>query len=370
MNSSDSATAPSNHAPIVLATGGTGGHVFPAQALAQELLARNRRVSFLIDRRAAQYAGQFPSKSSWEIIPAATYTQGSALKRLLAPLLMIFCVFSVMIKFMRDRPLAVIGFGSYASLPPMLGALIFNVPSVIHEQNGTMGKVNRLLASRVSRVASGPASPSFPDNTRWERTGNPIRQEVLECIPARYSLGSADIVKLLIVGGSQGARIFDEIIPSSLAMLPSNVRARIRVTQQVKPAHLARVEETYEALIIDSNLKAFFEDLPIQMARSHLIVARAGASSVAEITAMGLPSILIPFAAAANDHQTSNARELEDAAAAVVIAEKHFTAEVFAATLTELLEDPERMKRMAKASKALSVPDASKRLANLVEAII
>ena len=355
---------------VVLATGGTGGHIFPAQALAQEMLLRDWRVAFLIDKRAEKFAAQFPAPSNWEIIPVATITQGAYLKRLVAPLMMGLGVIKVLIKFIVNRPSAVVGFGSYVSLPPLIGALLLKIPSVIHEQNSTMGKVNRLMASRVSRIASGSNSPNFPNTIKWHQTGNPIRREIIDKIPPQYSLVANERIEILVVGGSQGASKFDMVIPEGIMQLPSDMLPRISITQQVRPDKLTQVENLYNGIGLKNHIKPFFSDLPTLMAKAHLVIARAGASTIAEITAMGLPSILIPFAAAANDHQATNAKTLETAGAALVVTENNFTPDFFAIKLQELLNNPDQIRNMAEVSKSLSTLNAAKHLADLVEDIV
>ena len=352
---------------IVLATGGTGGHVFPAQALAQEMLARNWKVHLFIDERARQFARNFPNNASWQVIPVASITQGGTLKRIFAPLMMSMGILKALIQFLANRPKVIVGFGSYVSLPPMIGALILRIPSLIHEQNRTMGKVNKLLSSRVQCVASGSKDPDFPNGLKWERTGNPVRREIIDYIPSKYELEPNAPVNLLVLGGSQGANIFDEVIPKTIQKLPPETLKRIRITQQVRSNNLEIVRKIYEKLSLEFELKPFFKNVPSLMAKTHLIIGRSGASSIAEITAMGLPSILIPFGAAANDHQTDNAEVLQRVGAAEVISEKILTPQILGEKVQNLLMAPDRLQLMAKSSKKLSIINAAERLADLVE---
>ncbi len=359
---------PSNSKPlIVIATGGTGGHVFPAQALAEEMLARGWRVKVWIDHRVESLARNFPLDSQWETIPSKSFSQRSILARSFVPLILFWGLLIVLGKLLRDRPARLVGFGSYATFSPLLGGIILGVPCVIHEQNGNMGVVNRLFSKRVRLVASGSFAPQFPPQTHWVFTGNPLRKEVLTRLGGSYKSPHQERLSVLIIGGSQGARIFDETIPQAVSRLPKDLLKRLRIYQQVREENLQGVDNEYRKLGIDYIAKPFFEDIPELLANSQLVIARSGASSIAEITAMGLPSILVPFAAAANDHQTVNSQILEGAKAAIVLKEKNLDPAMISEAICKILMNPDQADQMAEASKKLGVPNAVAKLADRVE---
>lgn len=359
---------PKNSKPlIIVVTGGTGGHVFPAQALSEEMISRGWRVKVWIDKRVESLASNFPLELSVEIIPSKPFAQRSLLARLVVPVILFWGLLIVLWKIIRDRPVRMIGFGSYATFSPLLGGTILGVPSVIHEQNGNMGVVNRIFSKRVNLVASGSSAPNFPPKTKWFFTGNPLRKEVLSKLGRSYNFPLEKKIALLIFGGSQGAGIFDHIIPEAISGLPEVLQKRIKIYQQVRAENIPIVDKKYKNLNIDYEIKPFFENIPELMAGSQLIISRTGASSLAEITAMGLPAILVPFAAAANDHQTINSQVLEEAGAAIILKEKNLNPTKMRDAIGKILLNPEQASQMAAASKQLGVSDAEVRLADLVE---
>ena len=352
---------------IIVVTGGTGGHVFPAQALSEEMAARGWRIKVWIDQRVESLASNFPRELPWEIIPSKPFAQRTFLARLAVPFILFWGLLIVLVKILRDRPVRVVGFGSYATFTPLLGSVILGVPCVIHEQNGNMGVVNRIFSKRVRLVASGSYAPQFPPKTNWIFTGNPLRKEVFSKLGRPYNFPLDKKIAVLIFGGSQGARIFDHIIPESVSGLPEDLLKRLKIYQQVREENIPNVDKIYKKLNMDYVIKPFFEDIPELMANSQLVISRSGASSIAEITAMGLPSILVPFAAAANDHQTVNSQVLEKSGAAIILKEKNLNPTMMCAAIRKILSNPEMANQMATASKKLGVSDAAKRLADLVE---
>ncbi len=352
---------------ILIVTGGTGGHVFPAQALSEELVVRGWRVKVWIDQRVESLARNFPDEIQWEVIPSKPFAQSNFFAKLVVPLILLWGLLIVLGKILRDRPVRAVGFGSYATFAPLLGGIILGVPCIIHEQNGNMGVVNRIFSKRVRLVASGSYTPQFPPKTNWIFTGNPLRKEVISKLELSYSFPQKDKITVLIFGGSQGARIFDHIIPESVSGLPEDLLKRLKIYQQVRDENIPNVDKIYKKLNMDYEIKPFFENIPELMASSQLIISRSGASSIAEITAMGLPSILVPFAAATNDHQTINSQVLEKAGATIVLKENNLDPAIMADAISKILSNPEKANQMAAASKKLGVSDAAKRLADVIE---
>jgi UDP-N-acetylglucosamine--N-acetylmuramyl-(pentapeptide) pyrophosphoryl-undecaprenol N-acetylglucosamine transferase len=352
---------------LVIAAGGTGGHMFPAQALAEEMLARGWRVALATDPRGARYASGFPEAVERRATPAATFAQGSALKRLTAPFAIAAGTGATVLAMRRDRPAVVAGFGGYPALPAMIAARILRIPTLIHEQNGVLGRVNRTFAPKVDLVACGTAPTPVPEGTKVVHVGNPVRAAVLGHAGATYIEPGDHPVALLVIGGSQGAGLFGRIVPEAIRLLDAGVRARIRLSQQVRPEDMNRVRAAYEDLGMAPDLRTFFEDVPERLAEASLVISRAGASSIADITAIGRPAVLIPYAAAADDHQAANARGLVDAGGAFMIREDELTAEGLAVHIAAILADPEGAGAMAQASRAVGRPDASEHLAALVE---
>ncbi len=341
--------------------------MFPAQALAEEMLARGWRVRLSTDARGARYAGDFPREVERSVISAGTFAQGGLLSRLLAPLVIFAGVAESLWSMVRDRPACVAGFGGYPALPAMIAAWTLRVPRLIHEQNGVLGRVNRLFARRVDVVACGTWPTALPAGARHLRTGNPVRAKVLEYRAAPYAAPGEHGMGLVIIGGSQGAGLFSRVMPEALMLLDAPLRDRLRLSQQVRPEDMARTQDSYRALRIRAELRAFFDDVPERLANATLVISRAGASSIADITVIGRPAILIPYAAATDDHQAANAAGLVSAGGAFMIREDALTPDLLAGHITAILSDPEGAEAMAAASLAQGCPDATQDLADLVE---
>lgn len=355
-------------APLCLiAAGGTGGHMFPAQSLAEVLLARGWRVKLSTDERGARYAGTFPVEVTREVVSSATTARGGPLAKLAVPFRIGAGVLTAMRRFRADRPAVVVGFGGYPTIPAMAAALALGIPRMIHEQNGVMGRVNMAFARRESRVACGTWPTRLPEAVEGIHTGNPVRQAVLDQAAAPYvPPGETGPLHLLIIGGSQGARVLSDVVPEAIASLPEDMRPRLIVSHQARAENAERVTAAYRAAGIAATVRPFFDDVPARLAQAQLVVSRAGASSIADITVIGRPAILIPYAAATADHQTANARALAESGAAVLLPESVLDAESLARDMRDILSDSARATRMAAAALELARPDAAQRLADLV----
>ena len=355
--------------PVVLAAGGTGGHVFPAQALAEELLSRGQSLALVTDRRGADYGGALARIDRY-LIRAGTLGSGGLSGAINGLTNIVAGVFQARSLLRRLRPSAVIGFGGYPSLPTMLAAARLKIPAAIHEQNAVLGRVNRLLASRVSAIAT-----SFDDTRgltpqgrrRVLLIGNPVRPEVAAARSEAYEPPRNGCpINILVIGGSQGAAVLSEVVPAALAQLPAAVRARTQVTQQCRAEDLAGVRRAYDATGIAADLCPFIEDLAAKLAAAHIVIARAGASTVAELAAVGRPAVLVPYPFATDDHQTQNARALSDRGAAWLTPQDGLDAPGLSRLLASLFEEPNRLVDAAAAVRSMGRPDAGARLADLI----
>jgi UDP-N-acetylglucosamine--N-acetylmuramyl-(pentapeptide) pyrophosphoryl-undecaprenol N-acetylglucosamine transferase len=268
---------------------------------------------------------------------------------------------------MRDKPAVVVGFGGYPSIPALSAAWMLRRPRMIHEQNGVLGRVNQVFARRVNKVACGTWPTALPSGVSGEPTGNPVRQTVLDRASAPYIPPGDYPMSLVVIGGSQGARILSDVVPAAVALLPEELRPNLRVAHQARDEDGARASAAYEAAGVRAEIAPFFTDIPRRLSEAQLVISRSGASSVADISVIGRPAILIPFAAATGDHQTANAQGLVDSGAAVVIQEKALDAGVLAGHIAAILEDPHRAETMARAALGEGKPDATARLVALVE---
>ena len=351
----------------VLCAGGTGGHMVPAHCLALELMARGHKVHLVTDERGLRFPGLFPGvpvtkveaastgRSGWRALPqvALSIWRGRQAARAL---------------FRQIRPRAVVGFGGYPALPGLLAGLSLYLPCLIHEQNAVLGRTNRYLAPRVRAIAT-----SFPRIRRmegaWARRahfiGNPVRPEVLAAADLPFD-AAAPRLKLLVTGGSQGAAILNSVVPAAIALLPAEVRSTLDVTHQGREEDQPAMLAAYRAAGIEPVIAAYFADLPAEMASSHIVIARSGASTVAELAVMGRPSILVPLPIATDDHQADNAAALVEAGGAQMIRQPDFTPERLAQALTIWLADRQGLGTAASAARAAGHPEAAKRLANLV----
>lgn len=352
---------------LVIAAGGTGGHMFPAQALAEEMLSRGWRVRLSTDARGARYAGGFPDAVPRQVVSAGTFARGGVTK-LLAPFQILAGIAMATWRMRAERPACVIGFGGYPALPATAAAWILRRPRLLHEQNGVLGKVNELFARRVEAVACGTWPTALPEGTNGVPVGNPIRAAVRAHAGAPYvCTETGGPIHVVVIGGSQGARILSEVVPAAMATLPEAMRRRLVISHQARSEDQAQVRRAYDSAGIAAEIEAFFADVPERLANAQLVISRSGASSVADIAAIGRPSILIPLAAAKRDEQTANARGLASVGAASVMQERDATPDTLGAEVAAILTDPARAAAMAEAALATGKPDAAERLADLVE---
>jgi UDP-N-acetylglucosamine--N-acetylmuramyl-(pentapeptide) pyrophosphoryl-undecaprenol N-acetylglucosamine transferase len=356
---------------FVLSAGGTGGHLFPAQALAAELTARGRRIAVMTDARGTHYPTFFPG-AAIEIVPAAAFSDRSLAGRFTAPFEILAGIVVALAKLSRIRPAAVVGFGGYPSLPVMVAACLARWPTVIVAPDAVLGRANRLVADYVEAIAGGlPLKRFLPkDMSKVVYTGNPVRPEVTALKDVSYRTPTpGGALNLLIFGGSQGARALSDIVPAAIAMLPQDVRARLDVVQQCRPEDLERVRASYGQSGVKAELAPFFNDLPRRMADAHLVIGRSGAGTVAELMVIGRPAILVPLPHALDDNQTPNADALAEAGGGWRIAQRELTPEKLSDLLEAAFSSPDELARRAAAAHALARPDAAARLADLVERI-
>jgi UDP-N-acetylglucosamine--N-acetylmuramyl-(pentapeptide) pyrophosphoryl-undecaprenol N-acetylglucosamine transferase len=357
-------------APLVLiAAGGTGGHLFPAEALANELRRRGVAVELATDRRASAFVGKFPAEKV-HVLPAETVRGRNPIALARTVIVMGIGTLGALWLMLRRWPAAVVGFGGYPTLPPLYAATLFGRPTVIHEANAVMGRANRWLARRVRAVATahpGMLAANAELVLKAAHVGNPVRPAVVAAAQKPFAAPAADEpVRIVVFGGSQGARVMSEVVPSALERLPAALRARVRVVQQCRSEDLDSVAEIYRRLDIPAELGTFFPDLPSRVAEAHLVIARAGASTVAELAAVGRPAVLVPLPHAIDQDQLANASAIAAAGGAILIREQEFNAERLAGELQSLLGDSRQLALMAAASRRVGRLDAAERLADLV----
>jgi UDP-N-acetylglucosamine--N-acetylmuramyl-(pentapeptide) pyrophosphoryl-undecaprenol N-acetylglucosamine transferase len=352
---------------VVLAAGGTGGHLFPAEALSHALHRQGVRVALMTDTRAAEFAGSFPAESV-HAVPAATPSGRSPLRMAGALVQLAQGVFAARRIVKELKPAIVVGFGGYPTVPPILGAWLSGVRTLIHEQNAVIGRANRFLAGRVDTIATGFATVgglSEAAKAKCRQVGNPVRPAVVEAASLYADPGPGKL-NLLVFGGSQGARIMADIVPPAIQLLSPEERARLAIVQQARSEDEERVRGLFAQAGIAAEIAPFFKDLPARMAKAHLVVARSGASTVAELTVIGRPSILVPLPGALDQDQAANAAVLEEAGGTIRILQSDFTPRRLAGELSKLLAEPSRLTAMAAHAKSAGIPDAADRLARLV----
>lgn len=354
---------------IVLSAGGTGGHLFPAESLAVALKQRGARIVLMTDNRVGGISGSFPADAIVEVTSASP-SGGSLFAKGLAAIKLGIGTLSAIPALRRLKPDAVVGFGGYPTVPPLMAASLLGIPLVVHEQNGVMGRANRLLAPRAALIATGfPNVRSIPSTIKAEviHTGNPIRPAVLEAAKLPFTpLTANGTFKLLVFGGSQGARVMSDIVPEALKLLPPELRARLSLTQQVRAEDNQRVQAVYAELGIDADLQPFFKDLPQRMAAAQFVVARSGASTVAELAVLGRPSLLVPLPGSLDQDQAANANYLADKGAATVVLQPDFTPRRLADEIIQRFENPEQLNEAAHAAREAGVVNAGERLAEAI----
>ena len=352
---------------LVIAAGGTGGHMFPAQALAEVMLARGWRVKLSTDARGARYTGGFPDAVEIEQISSATFARGGLLAKALVPFRILGGTLSAAFGMLRDKPAVVVGFGGYPSIPALGASWMLRLPRMLHEQNGVLGRVNQIFAKRVDAVACGTWPTPLPEGVEGVHVGNPVRASVLERAGAGYIAPGDYPMDVLVMGGSQGARILSDVIPPAIAALPMDILRNIRVSHQARDEDGVRVSEFYAQNGINADVQPFFHDVPRRMSEAQLVISRSGASSIADLTVIGRPAILIPYAAAAGDHQTANAQGMVTAQAAVLINEAAATPDALTEHIAMIMTNDKAATQMATSALALGKPEAAETLADLVQ---
>ena len=359
----------SRHRKIALAAGGTGGHLFPASALAAVLRARGYGVALITDARGARYDENFPADIT-HVVPSDTVRGRSPAKLARTFWSLVRGAVASRRILQKYRPDAAIGFGGYPSLPPLFAARLQRIPIILHEQNAVLGRANRAMARSAHRIAFG-----FPfigtgklDTDKLVVTGNPVRAEVLTAASHRRT--EDERFRILVFGGSQGARVFSDVVPEAIASLPEEVRARLEIVQQARPEDVDRVRGRFSELGMAADIAPFFKDLPMRMAKADLVIGRAGASTVSELCAIGRPSLLVPLPHALDQDQAANARVVSAAGGAQVIPQADFTPNKLAVILTGLMNESTNLAAMARAARSVGRHDAAERLADIVEDVI
>lgn len=359
----------SNQPLIWIATGGTGGHVSPAEGLAEVLIARGYRVSFLVDARAASIRDRFQHVTT-HILNSASPSRRGVQAKISAVWKLIRGSIRAWQLIKSEQPKAVVSFGGYASTPATVAAIFSGTPLILHEQNTVLGRAHRMVLTQAARLALSFPRTLYADMESCNRiihTGNPVRGGIRTVRELPYPVPRTDgPFTLLITGGSQGASIFSQQVPDALALLPEELRNRLEVIQQVREEDLTNVRERYRKAGVNAVLAPFFSDMPQRLSIAHLFLGRAGASTCCELTAVGRPSILVPLPSAADDHQTVNANYLADAGAAWVIPQNILTPEHLARRIAEIMNNPDLLARTAENARKLGKPEAAEALADVV----
>jgi UDP-N-acetylglucosamine--N-acetylmuramyl-(pentapeptide) pyrophosphoryl-undecaprenol N-acetylglucosamine transferase len=359
-----------DNAPLILlAAGGTGGHLFPAEALGVELIRRGYRVRLVTDARALRYSGLF-SKDTIDVVPSATVRSRAPWSLAYTGLMLGYGTAVALNLVRRLKPSAVIGFGGYPTLPPLIAARLLGVPGIVHDANAVLGRANRFLSSRVSAIATSLPGVLDRDPALAGKTttvGTPMRPAILAAAAVKYASPEPNgPLRVLVVGGSQGARVMSDIVPDAIERLQPSLWTRLILTQQVREEDMARVRAVYDRLKINAELAPFFSDLPVRLASSHLVISRSGAGTVAELGAIGRPSILVPLPGSIDQDQFANAGVLADASGAIRMVQTEFTSDRLAAKISALAAEPARLSAMAAKARTVGRLDAAERLADLV----
>lgn len=350
---------------IVLTAGGSGGHVFPAEALAKELVSENTEVCFITDRRGNSFSGKFPKAKEYRIF-AGAYAGKPLLKKLAALFLMGIGILQCVLILRKIKPAAVVGFGGYAAFPASFAAGLLRIPLILHEQNSVLGGANRVLAKRASLIATTfPVVERIPAGIPSAYTGVPVRPEILALREKPYQ-PSKDTFNLLIFGGSQGASVFSRVIPEALNALPDDLKKRLKITQQCRAADLPQVQKAYENSGLDTELASFFSDIADRFEKTHLVICRAGASSLAELCIAGRPSLIVPILCSPDAHQLKNARFIAENKGAFLCEEPDFTPAYLTNKISELMNNPQLLEQTASNAEESGRPDAVASFANAV----
>lgn len=357
---------------LVIAAGGTGGHMVPAHVLAGEMTARGYAVSLITDDRGMKYPGLFEGCPR-HVVPSGSLTGRNPIGWAKALASIAKGRSAAKAIYRRDRPTAVVGFGGYPTLPALLGAFAAKVPTIIHDSNTVLGRVNRMLAGRVDVIAT-----AFPDVKRLPAkhagkvalVGNPVRPEIVALRDMPFPAAGEDgELHLLVIGGSQGATVLSKVVPAAVDRLPDELKQRLRVTQQCRPEDIEEVRAAYAAAGVPADLATFLEDMPERLAKAHLVIARSGASTVSELAVAGRPAIFVPLPTSTDNHQVYNAREMVDAGGARMILQPQFTPDEVAKAMQRFFLSPATLAAAAAAARSVGRPDAAARLADIVEAL-
>jgi UDP-N-acetylglucosamine--N-acetylmuramyl-(pentapeptide) pyrophosphoryl-undecaprenol N-acetylglucosamine transferase len=361
---------------VVIAAGGTGGHLFPAEALAAELVARGERIALMTDARSAAFDSPAFGSAERHVLKGSGLAGRGAGAAARGALALAAGTMEARGILKRLDAAAVVGFGGYPSVPPIIAAQTLprahRPVTALHEQNAVLGRANRLLSKRADLLAISVAETGcVPAEAHVEVVGNPVRPALAALAGQGYAPPAEEgAIRLLVLGGSLGARVFADVVPGAVAALPEALRGRLVVTQQTRAEDLPRVETAYREAGVPADLSPFFGDIATRLALAHVVIARAGASTVAELACAGRPSILVPLPSAIDDHQSANARSLASVGAAWVMPQPSFTPEALARHLEAVLSNPPVLARAAAAAAKEAHPEAARRLADLVQALV
>jgi UDP-N-acetylglucosamine--N-acetylmuramyl-(pentapeptide) pyrophosphoryl-undecaprenol N-acetylglucosamine transferase len=354
---------------VLLAAGGTGGHLFPAEALAVALGRRGVTVDLATDARGGRYGGRFPARQI-HVIPSETVRARNPIALARTGAALGLGLLKAYFLLGRLRPAAAVGFGGYPTVPPLWAATLRKIPTLIHEQNAVMGRANKLLAPRVTAIATsfmGVLAGEALLAAKATHTGNPLRPAVIAAAASPFVPPEPEgLFRLMVFGGSQGAKVMSDVVPAAIERLDAALRVRLLLAQQAREEDLARVREGYQRINIACEVAAFFPDLPARIAAAHLVVSRSGAGTVAELAAIGRPALLVPLPHALDQDQFQNAGLLEQAGGGIRLRQEEFTPDRLAAEITALASAPEKLVAMAQAARSQGAIDAAERLADLV----
>lgn len=359
-----------NKGTVLIAAGGTGGHLFPAEALSHELVERGFEVELATDERARKFANDFPAKKT-HVIQSATLGKKNPIA-VFKMMRVLFAGYTESKKIIAAvKPVAAVGFGGYPTLPPLWAATMLDIPSLLHEQNAVLGRANRMLAGRVDGIAVGFSQVGEKPDVSIVETGNPVRPMVEAVLGNPYpKRKAADPFRLVIFGGSQGARFFSEIMPPALALLEKDALKRLSILQQARPEDESDLKTQYEKLGVSAQIAPFFKNMPEEISNAHFVIARAGASSVTELAVIGRPSLLVPLPGSLDGDQANNAIAMKKAGGAHVTAQASVTPEYMAGLIQQSMQNPKAIQAMAQSAKKTGIMDAASRLADCVEHII
>jgi len=352
---------------IFLTAGGTGGHIYPAEALADELLNRKYQLSFVTDKRGLQnYKGKLKDISNYNVLSGSVIGK-SKIHKICSLIKVAFGVLQSMAILLSKRPAAVVGFGGYASFPCCVAAILLRIPLIIHEQNSVVSRTNRILGKYAKVIAQSFRNvKNTPKGVKSVLTGMPVRQAILDIKDNKLPDLENNKFTILVIGGSQGAKVFSDIIPDTINQLDEKLQSNIKIYQQCREADLAETKEKYKSSKAEITLNSFFNNMPELYSNSHIVITRAGASSTYELTAIGKASILVPLPIAADNHQYYNAKEVSDEKAAYLLEQKNFTVENLSEIIIKLSSDYNEIEKISKNAKKIGIIDASKRLADTV----